>query len=139
MGGAAEELKQRLSQQIDAAKRKLELLKKDISELHDDDMAGLSERQTELRTRLEQQRSLAEQLQTRIASWKNERRNRAVDAISSWEQRREIEKLEAHAQKAEDIALDMVTVATHDFEEAEQAVLEALAARMEAEQALAPA
>jgi hypothetical protein len=139
MGGAAEELKQRLSQQIDAAKRKLELLKKDISELRDDDMAGLSERQTELRTRLEQQRSLAEQLQTRIASWKSERRSRAVDAISSWEQRREIEKLEAHAQKAEDIALDMVTVATHDFEEAEQAVLEALAARMEAEQALAPA
>jgi|SRR4029079_16944639 len=139
MGGAAEELKQRLSQQIDTAKRKLELLKKDISELRDDDMAGLSERQTELRTRLEQQRSFAEQLQTRIATWKGERRNRAVDAISSWEQRREIEKLEAHAQKAEEIALDMVTVATHDFEEAEQAVLEALAARMEAEQALAPA
>ena len=33
----------------------------------------------------------------------------------------------------------MVNVATHDFEEAEQAVLEALAARMEADQALAPA
>jgi len=139
MGGAAEELKQRLSQQIDAAKRKLEMLKKDISELHDDDMAGLSERQTELRTRLEQQRSRAEQLQSKIATWKNERRNRAIDAITSWEQRREIEKLQAHAQHAEDIALDMVSVAAHDFEEAEQAVLEALAARMEAEQALAPA
>ena len=33
----------------------------------------------------------------------------------------------------------MVNVAAHDFEEAEQAVLEALAARMEADQALAPA
>jgi FtsZ-binding cell division protein ZapB len=139
MGGAAEELKQRLSQQIDAAKRKLELLKQDIAELHDEDMAGLSDRQAELRGRLEQQRSRAEQLQSRIASWKHEKRTRAVDAITSWEQRREIEKLQAHAQRAEDIAVDMVTVATHDFEEAEQAVLEALAARMEADQALAPA
>jgi tellurite resistance protein len=78
-------------------------------------------------------------LQSKIATWKNERRNRAIDAITSWEQRREIEKLQAHAQHAEDIALDMVSVAAHDFEEAEQAVLEALAARMEAEQALAPA
>ena len=40
---------------------------------------------------------------------------------------------------AEDIAIDMVNVAAHDFEEAEQAVLEALTARMEADQALAPA
>ena len=139
MGGAAEELKQKLSQQIDTAKRKLELLKKDISELHDGDMAALSERRREIRSRLDQQNSLAQELQDRIESWKSEHRARAVDAITSWEQRREIEKLQSHAKRAEEIALDMVSVAAHDFEEAEQAVLEALAARMEADQALAPA
>lgn len=139
MDGAAEELKQRLSQQIDAAKRKLELLKRDIGELHADDMEALSERQREIGVRLDQQRSLAQQLQARISTWKSERRERAVDAITSWEQRREIEKLQAHAKHAEAIAIDMVNVAAHDFEEAEQAVLEALTARMEADQALAPA
>jgi hypothetical protein len=139
MSGASDELKQKLSQQIDAAKRKLELLKRDIADLHAEDMAVLRERQSEIRERLDQQRSRAESLHSKIAGWRSETRTRAVDAITSWEQRREIEKLEAHAKRAEDIALDMVSVAAHDFEEAEHAVLEALAARMEADQALAPA
>jgi hypothetical protein len=139
MGGAADELKQKLSAQIDAAKRKLELLKRDIADLHAEDMAVLRERQTEIRERLDQQRSRTESIQSKIAGWRSETRARAVDAITSWEQRREIEKLEAHAKRAEEIALDMVNVAAHDFEEAEQALLEALAARMEADQALAPA
>ena len=135
----AEELKQKLGQQLDNAKRKLELLKRDIAELHSENMATLKERRAEIRARLDQQRSHAEQMQSKIADWRSETSGRAVDAITSWEQRREIEKLQAHAKRAEDIALDMVNVATHDFEEAEQAVLEALAARLEADQALAPA
>lgn len=139
MGGAAEELKQKLSQQIDTVKRKLELLKKDISELHDGDLAALSERRSEIRARLDQQKPRAHQLHRNIADWRVEKRERAVDAITSWEQRREIEKLQAHAQRTQDIALDMVNVAAHDFDEAEHAVLEALAARLEADEALAPA
>ena len=114
-------------------------MKTDISELHDGDMAALIERRNDIRARLDQHKSLAQQLQSKIAEWHGEKRERAVDAITSWEQRREIEKLQAHAKRAEDTALDMVNVAAHDFEEAEQAVLEALAARMEADQALAPA
>ena len=68
MGGAAEELKQRLSQSIDTAKRKLELLKAEISELHDGDMAALIERRNDIRARLDQHKSLAEQLQSRSRS-----------------------------------------------------------------------
>jgi predicted phage tail protein len=139
MGGAAEDLKQKLSQQIDAVRRKLELLKKDITELHEGDMAALSERRNDIRARLDQRKAGAQTLHSKLAEWQGEKRERAVDAITSWEQRREIEKLQAHAQRAEDIALDMVNVAAHDFEEAEQAVLEALAARLEADEALAPA
>src|SRR6266498_1793790 len=126
MGGAAEQLKRKLSQQIDAVSRKLELLKKDLSEVHDGDMAALSERRNDIRARLDQKRTVAQALQSKIAEWQSERRERAVDAITSWEQRREIEKLQAHAQRAEDAALDMVNVAAHDFEEVEHAVLEAL-------------
>jgi chromosome segregation ATPase len=139
MGGAAEELKQKLSQQIEVVSRKLELLKKDVSDLNEGDMAAVSERRNDIRARLDQKRSVAQTLQSKIAEWQSEKRERAVDAITSWEQRREIEKLQAHAQRAADAALDMVNVAAHDFEEVEHAVLEALAARMEADQALAPA
>ena len=61
------------------------------------------------------------------------------ETISSWRERRETEKLERRAERAEDYAVDMVTVAADDFDEAEQAVFEAISARMEADQARAPA
>jgi hypothetical protein len=48
-----------------------------------------------------------------------------------------MEKLQSRAERAEAYAVDMVTVAAVDFDEAEQAVLEAIAARYEAEQAAA--
>jgi hypothetical protein len=47
--------------------------------------------------------------------------------------------LERHAERAKDYALDMVMQTANDFEEAEQAVFEAIAARMEADQKLPPA
>ena len=84
MGGAAEELKQKLSQQIDVVSRKLELLKKDVSDLNEGDMAAVSERRNDIRARLDQKRSVAQTLQSKIAEWQTEKRERAVDAITSW-------------------------------------------------------
>ena len=138
MADKAEDLKRKISEQIDAAKQKLDMLKRDIAGMHEQDMAALRERQTEIRARLEQQKSRAHQLQDRITNWKNEKQAQTIDAIASWKQKLELEKLERHAERAEDYALDMVTIAANDFEEAEQAVFEAIAARLEADQALAP-
>ena len=138
MADKSEDLKRRISEQIDAAKEKLDMLKRDIASMHEEDMAALRDRQTEIRGRLEQQKSRARELQDRITSWKNEKQEQAVDAIASWKQKLELEKLQRHAERAEDYALDMVTIAANDFEEAEQAVFEAIAARMECDQALAP-
>jgi chromosome segregation ATPase len=139
MADTSEDLKRKIAEQIDAAKQKLDMLKRDIEGMHEEDMAALRERQTELSARLEQQKSRAQQLQARITNWKNEKQAQTVDAIASWKRKLELEKLQKHAARAEDYALDMVTVAANDFEEAEQAVFEAIAARMEADQALPPA
>ena len=138
MADKSEDLKRRISEQIDAAKEKLDMLQRDIAGMHEEDMAALRDRQTEIRGRLEQHKSRARELQDRITSWKNEKQEQAVDAIASWKQKLELEKLQRHAERAEDYALDMVTIAANDFEEAEQAVFEAIAARMECDQALAP-
>ena len=139
MADTSEDLKRKIAEQIDAAKQKLDMLKRDIESMHEEDMAALRERQTELRARLEQHKSRAQELQARITNWKNEKQAQTVDAIASWKRKLELEKLQKHAERAEDYALDMVTVAANDFEEAEQAVFEAIAARMEADQALPPA
>jgi hypothetical protein len=131
------ELKQKLSQQIDTARAKLDALKRDVTLLHEEDMAVLRHRQAEIRARLEQQTARAQKLLSDIASWKNERLAHTEDAIAAWQQQRELEKLQARAEKARKYAIDMVTVAAYDFEEAEQAVFEAVAARLEADSTLA--
>jgi TolA-binding protein len=133
------ELKQKISQQIDAARAKLEALKGDLSSIHKEDMAALQEHQNDIRARIDQQKERAQQRQSDIARWKSEKVAHTQEAIASWKQRREVDKLEARAERAKDYALDMVSAVVYDFEEAEQAVYEAVAARLEAESALSAA
>jgi chromosome segregation ATPase len=130
---ASDDLKQTLNQQIDAARGKLDALKKDLATVHQEDADLLREKQEEIRGRLERQKDRARKLQSDIANWRQERVSHTKEAIASWRQRREIEKLNVRAQRAEDFAVRMVNLAAIDFEEAEQAVLDAVAARFDAE------
>jgi len=131
----SEGLKQKLNQQIDAARGKLDALKKDVVSLHEEDMENLREKQEEIRARLDRQKEQAGQLQNAIATWRQEKIAHTKEAIASWRQRRELEKLQQRAERAEDFAVRMVNMAAIDFEEAEQAVLDAVAARFDAEMA----
>jgi chromosome segregation ATPase len=132
-------LKQEISQQIDAARAKLEALKGDLSSIHEEDMAALQEHRNDIRARIDQQKERARQRQSDIARWKSEKVAHTQEAIASWKERRELDKLETRAERAKDYALDMVSAVVYDFEEAEQAVYEAVAARLEAESALSAA
>jgi predicted nucleic acid-binding Zn-ribbon protein len=139
MATDAATLKEKLSQQLDAARAKLEALKLDVRDMHEEDMAAFQERQQDLQKRMEGQKEHARQLQSDIARWKSEKVAHTKDAIASWTQRREVDKLQARAERAKEYALDMVSVTVYDFEEAEQAIYEALAARFEAESAASSA
>ena len=129
----ADELKQKLAHQIDAARNRLEALKRDVISLHEDDMEMLRKKRDAIRARLDGQKDRLLQATDDIARWKAERIAHTHEAIASWRQRRELEKLEHRAERAEDYALRMVSLAAMDFEEAEQAILEAMAARYDAE------
>jgi hypothetical protein len=132
MAETAETLKQKLSNQIDAAKERLEAIKRELSGIHEEDMEALAEHQAEIRERLDEQKARAEEREGDIAAWRDEKVAHTEDAISSWKQRRELRKLQARADRAEDYAVGMVAAAAYDFDEAEQAVLDALAARFDA-------
>jgi hypothetical protein len=135
----AADLKQKISEQIDAARAKLEALKQDLSSVHEEDMAAHQEHQKDIRARIDQQKDRARQRQSDIARWKSEKVAHTREAIASWKERREVDKLEARAERAKEYALDMVSAVVYDFEEAEQAVYDAVAARLEAESALSAA
>ncbi|MES1205460.1 MAG: hypothetical protein ABUS79_05940 [Pseudomonadota bacterium] len=125
--------KEKLSQEIDAAKGKLEALRRDIAEIHEEDKAALRERQAKVHARLTEQKARGQELRAKITNWKTEKKQHTAETIASWKQRRELDKLQSRAARAEDYAIDMVTVAAADFEEAEEAVFEAISARVEAE------
>jgi hypothetical protein len=74
-------------------------------------------------------------MKTDIANWNKEKVAHTQEAIGSWREQREIDKLLNRAERAENYAIDMVTTAAYDFDEAEQAILEAVAARLDANQA----
>ena len=139
MADTQESSKQKLSQEIDVAKGKLEALKREIGDMREEDKATLRQRQAEIRARLDEQKARAQALQGKITSWKDEKKQHTTEAIASWKQRRELDKLRKRAERAEDYAVDMVTVAAADFEEAEAAVYDAIAARVEAEETAAGA
>ncbi|HSY38231.1 MAG TPA: hypothetical protein VLA79_01850 [Polyangia bacterium] len=132
-------LKQEFSQKIDAARAKLEALKSDLASIHEEDMAALQEHRNDIRARIDQQKERLRQRRFDIARWQSEKVAHTQEAIASWKQQREVDKLEARAERAKDYALDMVSAVVDDFEEAEQAVYEAVAARLEAESALSAA
>jgi hypothetical protein len=135
----ADELKQKLAQQIDAARNRLESLKRDIVSLREQDVELLREKRDELRARIDRQQDRVRRAQEDIAAWKAEKIAHTQEAIASWRQGRELQKLQNRAERAEDYALRMVSLAAIDFEEAEQAILEAMAARYEAEAAASSA
>jgi uncharacterized coiled-coil DUF342 family protein len=134
-GKSGEDLKQKLSQHIDEAKAKLDGMKQELSSMHSEDMEAFEQRRQELRQRIDQQKEKNKKVQADIDNWKQEKTAHTKEAIGSWRQRREIKKLESRAERAEDYAADMVTVAVGDFDEAQQALLDALAARYEADSA----
>ena len=130
-----ESSKQKLSHEIDTAKSKLEALKRNLAEMHEEDKATLRERQAEIRARLDEQKARAQDLRAKITNWQNEKKQQTAEAVASWKQRRQLDKLQNRAERAEDYAIDMVTVAAADFDEAEDAVYDAIVARVEAEEA----
>jgi uncharacterized coiled-coil DUF342 family protein len=134
-----ETLKEKLAKQIDQARGKLEALRNEIQAMHEEDIETLHQRREELNQRLAEQKAKAQQLKADIANWNREKVAHTKDAIASWQQRREINKLQTRADRAREYALDMVSVVALDFEEAEQAVFDAVTARLEAESAASAA
>jgi uncharacterized coiled-coil DUF342 family protein len=129
------ELKQKLAQQLKAARGRLDALQSDIESDKEADAKMLRQRRDQLNQRIEQQKDRAREMQANINKWKDEKVAHTQDAVASWRQRHDLKKLESRADRATDYALDMVSVATYDFEVAEQAVLDALEARLDADAA----
>ena len=130
-------LKEKLQEQLDAAKQRLEDAKQEISSLHEADKESISKMSAAVQQRIEQQQKQVQALRTQVDSWIQEKKSQSKETIASWRQKREIKHLERRADRAEEYALNAVIVAMMDADDAEMAVLDALDARLDAEAAAA--
>ncbi len=130
-------LKEKLQEQFDAAKQRLENVKQEIASLHEADKESISKMSAAVQQRIEQQQGKIQALQTQVDSWIQEKKSQTKETITSWRQKREIKHLERRADRAEEYALNAVIVAMMDADDAEMAVLDALDARLDAEAAAA--
>jgi hypothetical protein len=85
--------------------------------------------------RIEQGRAKVSAAQADIKNWADERKAVTSDKIAEWKAKREIGRLQGHADKAERYAAAAIVVAVAAVDEAEQASLEAWLARQDADYA----
>jgi hypothetical protein len=88
-----------------------------------------------VRKRIDQARAKVSAARADVASWVQDRNAIAIDTVALWKTKRDVEKLQGRADKAERYAAATADVATAAIDEAEQASLEAWLAQADADHA----
>lgn len=83
--------------------------------------------------KVESQKQAVAKARISVQNWFDQKKAEAKATIDGWKAKHEEKKLAHRADRAEDYAIAAVQVAMISIDEAEQAVLEAVAARLDAE------
>ena len=94
---------------------------------------SLQEKLDEVRRKGEDTKQVVAEARANLEQWVKEKKAEAKGTIDQWVEDRETQKLAARAQKAEDCAAIAIVIAEASIDDAERMVLEAIAARREAE------
>ena len=79
------------------------------------------------------QKQAIEKARTNAGNWIEQKKSEAGAAVDQWKANREANKLAARADRAEEFAASEIEIAAATIDDAEQAVLEAVIARMDAD------
>ncbi|QOL25015.1 hypothetical protein LP316_11955 [Thalassotalea sp. LPB0316] len=96
---------------------------------------NVDEKIAALKVSIKEQEAKAKQLQQDIENWAADKKEHTQETISSWKKKREIAKLDRRAEKAQKHAAHCVERAVVHVVAAEYALLEAISATIEAEEA----
>ena len=94
---------------------------------------SLQEQLDKLRHKGEAVKQAVAEARTNLEQWFTEKKAETKGTIDQWVEDRETQKLAARAQKAEDCAAIAIVIAEASIDDAERMILEAIAARREAE------
>jgi hypothetical protein len=88
-----------------------------------------------LENRARDQRAKVQSAEAMVKGWVEEKKTSTTEKVAAWKAQRDVKKLAAHADKAEDYAVASMQLAAAAVDEAERAAVEAVVARMDSDAA----
>jgi hypothetical protein len=132
MSAAVDQFCEKLRHRLNAMEKLLETMKTDIKSRSEKAGNALREKLEEARVKLRDQAARADWLRSDLKARAQEKMAETKEAIKDWKAKRETQKLNARADRAEAYAADAIEFALASVDEAEGAILDAAVARMDA-------
>lgn len=124
-----------LNRQLNAVDQRLAAMKANITASHKNTEAAVQKQLDKVKTDFEARKHEAESAREKMHAYIRDKKAETEAKITGWKTRRELDKLERRAEDAEEYAAHAVLVAVSAVDEADVAMLEAIAARIEADEA----
>lgn len=122
-----------LRDRLNAMGNQVDALKSSLQRLPQQGEQALQSSLDDARKRIEAQKKKVEQAHASLKARAELKIAQVKDAVQEWKANREINKLNARADRAEQYAADAVYVAIAALNEAEEAIFDAVVARMDAD------
>jgi DNA anti-recombination protein RmuC len=135
MGEKIDQFCNELREELTAADNRLQYLKVQVENANRETRNAIQAKLDQAKADLEEQQRKAEDRRHEVKRYFEGKVAEAEHDIEDWKKRREIKKLEKRAQRRERYAADTVLFAMASIDEATVAILEALAARLDVEDA----
>lgn len=124
-----------LRDDLTAAENRLQYLKVQVESANQETRKAIQSKLDQAKADLEEQKRKTDDRRHQVKSYLEEKVAEAQHDIDDWKTKREIKKLETRAQRRENYAADTVFFAMAAIDEANVAILEALDARLDVEDA----
>jgi len=124
-----------LRERLNAIEGRIQSVKTDVQAMPAKADKALRDKLDEARTKVEAQKQRVVKARADLKAWTDQKVAETKEAISEWKAKREARKLNARADRAEAYAEATVMLALASLDEAEEAILDAVAARKDADTA----
>ena len=125
----------KLRDRLTAIEGRLHAVKADIETRSEEAGKALRGKLEDVRTKLHAEKERMEKLGANLKARADQKLAETKEAVNEWKQKHETQKLRARAERAEAYAADAVAYAVATLDEAEEAMLDAVLARMDADAA----
>ena len=128
-----------LRSRLNAVEDRVESLKTNLEQLPAKGEQALQKCLAETRAKVAGEKKKVEKAQASLKARAEQKIGEIKEAIEQWKAKREVSKLHARADRAEQYAADAIYIADIAVAEAEEAIIDALIARMDADRVDEPA